>query len=94
MDGAGLFHNEIVLCANETNGGQFLPYVMRGKRIREDLLLNCPIARQGTLGDRLTIDRYDALSEDQMNGRNPKVVLLDMSTTHTKRAFRSQRKKK
>ena len=81
MDAAGLFPNEIVLCTNETNGGQFLTYVTKGKRGRGVLILNGPVACQGTRGDRLTINRYDALSEDQMNLRNPKVVLIDRSTT-------------
>ena len=81
MDAAGLFPNEIVLCTNENNGRQFWTYVTRGKRGRGDLILNGPIARQGTRGDRLTIDRYDALSDDQVNRRNPKVVLIDRSTT-------------
>ena len=84
MDAAGLLPNDTVLCTNEHNGNQFLANVIRGRHGGGELILNGPLARQGMLGNRVTIDRYDSLSEKQMKGRNLKVLVINMSIASIK----------
>jgi aspartate 1-decarboxylase len=79
MEAAGLLPNETVLCTNEHNGTQFLTYVTPGRRGRGELILNGPVARQAACGDRLTIHRYDSLSEDQVDAMSSQVLRIDTS---------------
>ncbi len=90
MDAAGLLSNETVLCTNEHNGTQFLANVRRGRRGRGELILNGPVARQGMPGDRVTIDRYDSFAEEQTNGGNSKVLVINMSIASSKHPLPTQ----
>ena len=83
MDAAGLLPHETVLCTNELSGNQFLASVSQGRRGGGELILGGPVARQGSRGDRVTIHRYDSLSQDQVDGMGSKVVLIDLSAEPT-----------
>ena len=94
MDAAGLLPNETVLCTNEHNGNQFLASLRQGRRGRGELILDGPVARQGSRGDRVTIHRYDSLSQDQVDKMSSKVVLIDMSAEPGRQGLGSRLTKK
>jgi aspartate 1-decarboxylase len=77
MDRADIYENERVQGVNLNNGARFETYVIRGEGGSGVICLNGPAARMGLVGDRVHILSYALLTEDELRGHAPRIVMLD-----------------
>lgn len=77
MDAAGIVTFEKVKVYNINNGERFDTYVIEGKRGSGVIGLNGAAARKGLVGDLIIIATYTALSDDELAGYGPTILLLD-----------------
>lgn len=77
MEVAGIMPYEFVLVSNANNGERFETYVIPGTRGAGDICLNGATARKGLVGDRLFIFSHIYLTEDEQQGYEPKIIMLD-----------------
>lgn len=79
LHAVGLLPGETVLSTNESNGDQLIASVTRGRRSMGGRVLNGPLARHGTKGDRLSIYRYNYLPEGKLHPGSPTPAFVDGS---------------
>ena len=77
MDAAGIVPFEQVGVYNINNGSRFETYVIEGKRGTGVIGLNGAAARKGMVGDLIIIATYTAVTEDELDGYLPTILLLD-----------------
>lgn len=77
MDAAGLLPYEQIAIVNINNGERFETYVIPGDRGSKSICLNGAAARKGQPGDRVIIISYAQLSQDEIPGFKPTVILVD-----------------
>ena len=77
MDAAGIEPFEQVNVYNINNGERFETYVIEGARGTGIIGLNGAAARKGLVGDLIIIATYAAVTEDEMDGYRPTILLLD-----------------
>ncbi|MFC4617777.1 aspartate 1-decarboxylase [Camelliibacillus cellulosilyticus] len=77
MDAVDIAPNEKVQIVNNNNGERFETYVIPGKRGSGDICLNGAAARLVQKGDIVIIMAYGWLSDTELRGHEPKVVVLD-----------------
>ncbi len=88
MDAAGLLPYEQIAVVNINNGERFETYVIPGARGSKTICLNGAAARKGQPGDRVIIISYAQLSEEEIAGFRPTIILVDetnsiTATSHT-----------
>jgi len=77
MDGAGLFKNEKILCADVENGNRFETYVIPGPRGSKVCCLNGAAAHKGAVGDRLIVMAFAQMTPEEARFHEPKVVFCE-----------------
>lgn len=77
MDTADLAEFEQVHVVDVNNGARFETYVIEGERGSGTMCVNGAAARLVQKGDKIIVIAYGALDEAEMDGFQPKVVLVD-----------------
>ncbi len=77
MDTAGIVPFEKVGVYNINNGERFETYVIEGARGTGIIGLNGAAARKGMVGDLIIIATYTAVTDDELEGFKPNILLLD-----------------
>jgi len=77
MDAGGIVPFERVNVYNINNGERFETYVIEGARGTGIIGLNGAAARKGLVGDLIIVATYTAVTEDEMEGYIPTILLLD-----------------
>lgn len=73
----GIIPYEQVKISNLNNGERFETYVIPGPSGSGVICLNGPTARKGEVGDQIIIFSYEYLSDEEIKGFKPKIILLD-----------------
>lgn len=73
----GMMPYEQVKISNLNNGERFETYIIPGPSGSGVICLNGPTARKGEVGDKIIIFSYEYLSDEEIKGFKPKIVLLD-----------------
>ena len=76
MEKSDIIENERVHVVNLNNGARFETYVIKGEKGKEMICLKGPAARLGSPGDTIHILSYATMSEDELSGFKPKIILL------------------
>ena len=79
MDAADLLEFEQVHVVDINNGARFETYVIEGERGSGEMCLNGAAARLVQPGDRIIVISYASFSPSELQGFEPKVVLVDDS---------------
>lgn len=77
MDAVGISPFEQIKIFNINNGERFDTYAIEGPRGSGVIGLNGAAARKGMVGDLVIIVTYGLYSADELQGYQPRVVLLD-----------------
>lgn len=77
LEETGMMPYEQVKISNLNNGERFETYIIPGPRNSGVICLNGPTARKGEVGDKIIIFSYEYLSDIEIKGFKPKIVLLD-----------------
>ncbi len=77
LDAADMKEFEYIELYNINNGERFSTYVIKAPRGSGVISLNGAAARKAHVGDLLIICTYAPMTEGEVAGYNPKVVLLD-----------------
>jgi aspartate 1-decarboxylase len=77
MDAADLVEFEQVHVVDVNNGARFETYVIEGERGAGTMCVNGAAARLVQRGDKIIVIAYGALEESEIEGFEPKIVLVD-----------------
>ena len=77
MDTAGIVPFEKVGVYNINNGERFETYVIEGDRGTGVMGLNGAAARKGMVGDLIIVATYTGVTEEELSGYKPTILLLD-----------------
>jgi len=77
MEKADILTNEKVSVVNINNGERFETYAIPGRRGERQICLNGAAARRGHPGDRIIIITYCGLTDEEIPGHKPRVIVLD-----------------
>lgn len=77
MDAAGIVPFEQVGVYNINNGERFETYVIEGERGTGVFGLNGAAARKGLVGDLIIVVTYAGITEDELEGYKPTILLMD-----------------
>lgn len=77
METAGIVPFEKVGVYNINNGERFETYVIEGDRGTGVMGLNGAAARKGLVGDLIIVVTYTAVTEDELDGYRPTILLMD-----------------
>ena len=77
MDAAGIVPFEKVGVYNINNGERFETYVIEGGRGTGVIGLNGAAARKGLVGDLVIVVTYATVTEDELDGYRPTILLMD-----------------
>lgn len=77
MDAAGIVPFEQVGVYNITNGERFETYVIEGERGTGIMGLNGAAARKGLVGDLIIVVTYIGVTEEEIDGHQPTILLMD-----------------
>ncbi len=77
MDLVDIKTHEFLLVSNLNNGERFETYVIPGPRGSGVFCLNGSTARKGLAGDKIIVFSIAFLKEDEIEGYEPKIIVLD-----------------
>lgn len=77
MEKSDIIENERVQVVNLNNGARFETYAIKGEKGTEMICLNGPAAILGSPGDTIHILSYATMSEDELRGFKPKIIVLN-----------------
>lgn len=77
LEAANILPNELVQIVNNNNGERLETYVIEGERGSGEICLNGAAARKVQVGDVIIIISYVQLDERELDGYEPKVVIVD-----------------
>ena len=77
MEAADLLEYEQVHVVNINNGARFETYVIEGERDSRTICLNGAAARLAQPGDKVIVISYATYNEAELQGHEPKIVLVD-----------------
>ena len=77
MKAADLIPYEQVVVVNTNNGARFETYCIEGVPGAGTVCLNGAAARLAVVGDKIIVISYAHLSESELEGFSPKVVMVD-----------------
>lgn len=77
LEAAGIYEYEKVQIVDVNNGSRFETYTIAGKRGSGVICLNGAAARCVSVGDRIIIMAYAALTPEEAKEHKPKVVFVD-----------------
>ena len=74
---AGIYPYEKILVANRNNGSRLETYAIPGKAGSREFCLNGPAAKNGSVGDVVTIMAFSLFENDEAACVTPRVIVLD-----------------
>ena len=74
---ADILPGEKVLIANLTNGSRIESYALEGRPGAGGICLNGGAAQHGKKGDKVIIMTFAVLSDEQIRGHKPRIVLVN-----------------
>jgi len=77
LEAADMLPGEQVQVLNLNNGSRLITYVIEAEAGSGTVLLNGPAARRGSVGDRVIVLSYCAVSEDEARRLRPRIVKVD-----------------
>ncbi|MBO5371916.1 MAG: aspartate 1-decarboxylase [Lachnospiraceae bacterium] len=77
MEKAGILEYEKVQIVDIDNGARFETYVISGQRDSGMICLNGAAARMVSVGDKIIIMSYAAMTPEELQENPPKVVFVD-----------------
>jgi len=77
MGAVGLVPYEAILVSNVATGLRAQTYVLPGRRGSGSIELNGAMARLGSVGDRVIVMAFAELEAGEVEGHQPRVVVLD-----------------
>jgi len=77
MGKSDIIENERVQVVNLNNGARFETYAIKGEKGTGMICLNGPAARLGSPGDTIHILSYATMSDDELKGFKPRIVVLN-----------------
>ncbi|MCC4721988.1 aspartate 1-decarboxylase [Salinicoccus sp. RF5] len=77
LEAANILPNELVQIVNNNNGERLETYVIEGERGSGEICLNGAAARKVQVGDVIIIISYVQVDERELDGYEPKVVIVD-----------------
>lgn len=77
MKAAGIYEYEKVQIVDINNGARFETYVIAGEANSGLICLNGAAARMSSVGDKIIIMCYAAMTEDELADNPPRVVFVD-----------------
>jgi aspartate 1-decarboxylase len=77
LEAAGLRSNQYIEIYNISNGERFSTYIIPAARGSGEISLNGAAARKALVGDMLIICAYSAYTEDEAQGHEPIIVLVN-----------------
>ena len=77
MEKSDIIENERVQVVNINNGARFETYVIQGEKGTGSICLNGPAARLGSPGDKIHILSYATMSQDELKGFKPTIIILN-----------------
>ena len=77
LDAAGIAPFESVHVWNVTNGERFETYAIDSASGSGEILVNGAAARRAQPGDQVIVAAFGWLSDEEVSGHKPKVVLVD-----------------
>ncbi len=80
LDATGMVVNEKVLVADCDTGARFETYIFLGKRGSGEICVNGAAARLTSIGNRLLIMSFAAMTPAEMKEHRPRVVVCDEHT--------------
>jgi len=81
LDAAGLVPYEQIKIYNINNGSRIDTYLIEGEAGSGVISLNGAAARKGAVGDLIIIASYGMYSPDELEGFQPKVIVLNPDNT-------------
>ena len=77
MEKLDILPNEMVQVVNLSNAARFETYIIPAEKDSGTVSLNGAAARLATLGDKVLLIFYSAMSEDEARAHRPRVALVD-----------------
>lgn len=77
LEKTGMREFERVEVFNITNGNRFSTYIIKGERESGMIGINGAAARLASPGDEVIIINYGMLSDEEMKGHKPIIIVLD-----------------
>ncbi|MBO5486290.1 MAG: aspartate 1-decarboxylase [Eubacterium sp.] len=84
MENAGILEYEKVQIVDIDNGARFETYVISGQRDSGMICLNGAAARMVSVGDKIIIMSYAAMTPEELQENPPKVVFVDENNQTTR----------
>lgn len=84
MEAAGIYEYEKVHIVDINNGSRFETYVISGERGSGMICLNGAAARMVSVGDKIIIMAYAAMTPEELAANPPRVVFVDDSNQITR----------
>ena len=81
LDAVGMVENEKVQIVNNHNGARFETYIISGERGSGTVCLNGAAARLVQPGDTVIIISYALMSDEEIEGHQPKIAIMDSDNT-------------
>jgi aspartate 1-decarboxylase len=81
LDAVGMVENEKVQIVNNHNGARFETYIISGERGSGTICLNGAAARLVQPGDTVIIISYALMSDEEIEGHQPKIAIMDSDNT-------------
>lgn len=84
LDAANMRVGQKIDIVNINNGERFSTYIIAGKRGQKEICLNGAAARKVHVGDKIIVIAYASMSEEEAEGFEPKIVILNDDNTIAK----------
>jgi aspartate 1-decarboxylase len=81
IDAAAMRVGQKIDIVNVNNGERFSTYIIPGERGKREMCLNGAAARKVHVGDKIIVIAYAAMSEEEADKHQPKVVILNDDNT-------------
>ena len=81
LNAVGMVENEKVQIVNNHNGARFETYIISGERGSGTICLNGAAARLVQPGDTVIIISYALMSDEEIEGHQPKIAIMDSDNT-------------
>lgn len=94
LEGAGILQYEKVLVANLSTGERAETYAIEGRRGSGDMCLNGAAARLAEVGDLVIIMAYAVMDDRELDGWEPRVVLVDKDNKPVRKSAPAKKTRK
>lgn len=77
IDAANMHVGQKIDIVNINNGERFSTYIIPGEPGKKEICLNGAAARKVHVGDKIIIIAYATMTEEEADGFDPKIVILE-----------------